>query len=208
MSFRPLPDHELQRLSDEKLIGYIRDARPAGDLAAGRRALAFLIYGYEAGVKRRLTMKLPARVVEDVAHEALVKAVAAAFDGTSQGEFRNWLHTIVDRTAADYHRRAERRPNEDPLPSEHATAEEIWGEEPFTESEAGAVELRMIVDEVIETFNHTHKQVIDLHVFDGVTAARVCERIQGMSEDNVAQIASRFRAKLRERLDPKSGASM
>ena len=116
MTFEPLPDHELQQLGDEQLIAYIRDSRTAGELAAGRRGLAILVYGYERDVKRRLSLRVPAHVIDDVAHDALVKAIAAAFDGTSVGEFRSWLHTIVDRTAVDFYRRAERRPKESMLP--------------------------------------------------------------------------------------------
>ena len=134
-----------------------------------------------------------------------MRAIAAAFDGTSVGEFRSWLHTIVDRTAVDFFRRAERRPKETILPSEHAGEEDVWGAEPAIDSEAGAVELRIIVEEVLETFNEKHRLVIELHVFAGLTAGEVCDRIEGMSEDNVAQIASRFRAKLRARLDPTGG---
>jgi DNA-directed RNA polymerase specialized sigma24 family protein len=111
VTFEPLPDHELQKLSDEQLIAYIRDSRTQGELAAGRRGLAILVYGYERDVKRRLSLRVPTRVIDDVAHDALVKGIAAAFDGTSVGEFRSWLHTIVDRTAVDFYRRAERRPN-------------------------------------------------------------------------------------------------
>ena len=165
----------------------------------------FLVYGYERDVKRRLSIKVPAHVVDDLAHDALVRAIAAAFDGSSVGEFRSWLHTIVDRTAVDFYRRAERRPKETILPSEHAGEDDVWGAEPSLESEAGAVELRIIVEEVLETFNEKHRLVIELHVFEGLTAAEVCDRIEGMSEDNVAQIASRFRAKLRARLDPGGG---
>ena len=205
VTFKPLPDHELQRLDDEQLIAYIRDARASGELAAGRRALMFLVYGYERDVKRRLSIRLPAHAVDDVAHDALVRAIAAAFDGTSVGEFRSWLHTIVDRAAVDFYRRAERRPKESILPSEHVGEEEVWGAEPSIDSDAGAVELRIIVEEVLETFNEKHRLVIELHVFAALTAAEVCDRIEGMSVDNVAQIASRFRAKLRARLDPDSG---
>lgn len=56
-------------------------------------------------VKRRLSIKLPAHVVDDLAHDALVRAIAAAFDGSSVGGFRSWLHTIVNRTAVDFFRR-------------------------------------------------------------------------------------------------------
>jgi RNA polymerase sigma factor (sigma-70 family) len=205
VSFHPLSDHELHRLTDDQLIAYIRDARDVGQLAAGRRALAFLVYGYERDVKRRLSLRLPAHAIDDVAHDALVKAIAAAFDGSSQGEFRSWLHTIVDRTAVDWFRRVQRRPKETPLPSEHLGEGEIWGEEPVTASQSGEVEVRMIVDEVLAELSEKHRQVIDLHVFEGLTAREVCDRIEGMTEDNVAQIASRFRAKLRARLDPETG---
>lgn len=174
-------------------------------MTAGRRALMFLVYGYERDVKRRLSLRLPAHSVDDVAHDALVRAIAAAFDGTSVGEFRSWLHTIVDRSAVDYFRRAARRPKESILPSEHIGEEDVWGDEPAIDSEARAVELRIIVEEVLETFYEKHRLVIELHVFGGLTAAEVCEMIDGMSVDNVAQIASRFRGKLRARLDPDSG---
>ena len=205
MSFEPLPDDELNRLPDEDLIGYIRKARDEGELPHARRGLMFLVYGYERDVKRRLSIKVPSYAVDDLAHDALVRAIAAAFDGSSVGEFRNWLHTIVDRTVADFYRRAERRPKETILPSEHAGEDDVWGAEPWLESEAGAVELRIIVEEVLETFNEKHRLVIELHVFGGLTAAEVCDTIEGMSEDNVAQIASRFRAKLRARLEPGDG---
>jgi RNA polymerase sigma factor (sigma-70 family) len=202
VTFEPLPDHNLQKLSDEELIAYIRHARDDGQLAHGRRGLAILVYGYERDVKRRVSMKVPSYVVDDLAHDALVRAIAAAFDRSSVGEFRSWLHTIVDRTVVDFYRRAERRPKETPLPSEHAGEDDVWGAEPSLESEAGAVELRIIVEEVLDTFNEKHRLVLELHVFQGFTAAEVCGRIKGMSEDNVAQIASRFRAKLHARLDP------
>jgi len=207
VTFHPLPDHELQQLDDEHLIAYIRDARDAGELAAGRRGLMSLVYGYERDVKRRMSLKLPPELVDDLAHDALVKAIAAAFDGSSQGEFRAWLHTIVDRTIADHYRRAKRRPKESILPSEQVGDDQVWGAEPSIDSEAGAVELRIIVEEVLETFNERHQLVIELHVFGGLTAGEVCDRIKGMTVDNVAQIASRFRAKLRARLDADSGGS-
>jgi RNA polymerase sigma factor (sigma-70 family) len=205
VTFEPLPDHELQERSDEDLIGYIRDARDAGELPHARRGLMVLVCGYERAVKRRLSIKVPGHVVDALAHDALVRAIAAAFDGSSVGEFRNWLHTIVDRTAADFYRRAERRPKETILPSEHAGEDDVWGAEPQVESAAGMVELWIIVEDLLETFNEKHRLVIELHVFEGFTAAEVCDRITGMSEDNVAQIASRFRAKLRARLDPGDG---
>ncbi len=151
MSFRSLPDQELNQLGDDDLIAYVRDARDAHELSAGRRALAFLVYGYESNVKRRLRINVPEHAVDDLAHDALVRAIASAFDGRSVGEFRAWLHTIVDRTVADFYRRAERRPKEAPLPSEHMSGDDVWGTEPSIDGEAGVVELRLVVDEVLDT---------------------------------------------------------
>jgi RNA polymerase sigma-70 factor, ECF subfamily len=200
VSFRARPDHELDRLHDDELIAYLRDAARAGDAAAARRALAILIYGYANDVERRMALRLPRWAAEDAAHEALVRAVASAFDGTSEGEFRSWLGTIVDRTAVDWFRRRERRPIEAPLPSEHLGQEEVWGEEPATASEAGAVEMQDVVDDVMAQLSPDHRAVIEMHVFEGLTASEVSERADGMTPDNVAQVASRFRKRLRDAL--------
>jgi RNA polymerase sigma factor (sigma-70 family) len=204
VTFRRLPDHELQTLSDEQLIAYIRAAVDASQLSAGRSALAVLVYGYEDIVKRRLRMRMPPYAVDDAAHEAMVRAVKSAFDGTSQGEFRSWLHTIVDRTRVDWFRDRARRPREDLLPSEHSGEEGVWGTEPVVDGEAGAVEVRMIAEDVLKDFNRTHQKVIELYVFLGFSAREVCDKIDGMSEDNVAQIGTRYRAALRRRLDPEA----
>jgi RNA polymerase sigma factor (sigma-70 family) len=204
VTFQPHPDHELSALDDEALITYVREAREASDRAAARRGLMVLVCGYERDVQRRLSTRLPPHAVDDVAHDALVRAIAAAFDGTSVGEFRSWLHTIVDRSAADFFRRAGRRPKETLLPSEHTGEDDVWGAEPFQESETGAVELRIITEEVMATFSEKHRQVTKLHIFGALPASEVCDRIDGMSPDNVAQIASRFRAKLRARLEPEA----
>lgn len=206
MSFRLLPDRELRRLSDDQLISYFRNARDAGEVASSRHALAVLVYGHEGNVKRRLSLLLPSHEIDDVTHDALVKAIAATFNGNSRGEFRSWLHTIVDRAAADWLRRKARRPAEGPLPSGDGDEDAGWKREPAAPSHSGEVELRLIIDEVMAELSELHRRVIDLHLFGALTAKEVCERIDGMSEDNVAQIASRFRAKLRKRLHHPTGA--
>jgi RNA polymerase sigma factor (sigma-70 family) len=205
VSFRPLTDHELDQLTDDELIAYVREASNAGDTSAAKRALAILVYGYAGIVQRRVALGIPREAVEEVADEALVRALGAAFDGSSIGEFRSWLNTITDRTRADWYRRRKRRPAEALLPSEHLGEEDVWGGEPATADEAGAVELGMVVDEVMVALSATHRSVIELHVLDGLPAAEVCKRVDGMTPDNVAQIASRFRKRLREAIDVTGG---
>jgi RNA polymerase sigma factor (sigma-70 family) len=200
-SFRKQSDHELDQLSDEKLIAYLRDASRAGDKPATDRALALLIYGHAKNVERRMLTRLPRWAAQDAAHDAIVRAITSAFDGTSEGEFHSWLNTIIDRTAVDWFRRRERRPVETRLPSEHAADDEVWGREPESPSETGAVELQLILAEIMAELSPKHRQVVELHVLDGHPAAEVCRQMDGMSADNVAQIASRFRKRLREVLE-------
>ncbi len=205
MSFRALPDHELDQLDDERLIAYVRDARDAGRPDLARRGLAILVYGYERNVMLRLRMKVPAEAVEDLAHDVLVRAIGSAFDGSSIGEFRSWLGVISDRTVADFYRRRARKPREEPLPGAH-TDNGRGGPEPSIESDSGAVETHLVIDDVLATFNDTHQRVIKLHVFDGLTATEVSSRLDGMSENNVAQIATRFRLRLRAQLEAEGAA--
>lgn len=183
------------------LIAYVREASSAGDHGAAKRALAILVYGHASNVERRMLLRMPRWAAQDCAHDALVRAITSAFDGSSKGEFHSWLNTITDRTAVDWFRRRERRPMETPLPSEHARDDEVWGDEPATASEAGAVELQLILEEIMAELSSPHRQVIELHVLDGLPAAETCQHVDGMSPDNVAQIASRFRKRLRETLE-------
>jgi RNA polymerase sigma factor (sigma-70 family) len=199
LSFRALPEHALDLLDDEALIAYIRAATEAGAEADALRGLAVLVYGYARQVERRMALRLPAHVVEDVAHEALVRAVGSAFHGRSTGEFRSWLHTIADRTVVDWYRRRERSPAQVALGEDDSTGIEA------VDSATGLVELQMLIADLMLELNDRHRQVVDLHVFGDLTAREVCDRIDGVSPDNVAQIASRFRHNLRSRLNPAVG---
>ena len=150
VTFKPLPDHDLQQLADEQLIAYIREARDDGELAHARRGPVFLVYGYERDVKRRLSIRVPAHVVDDLAHDALVRRSPPRSTAPPSGSSAAGCTRSSTAQPWIYFRRAERRPKETILPSEHAGDDDVWGAEPQVESEAGAVELRMIVDEVLE----------------------------------------------------------
>ena len=102
--FRALGEADLGRLEDDALIAYVRSARRHGH-ASSRVALAVLVYGHWHNVARRVALKVPAAMVEDVTSDVLVSALQSAFDGSSQGEFHVWLQTITARRIADFHRR-------------------------------------------------------------------------------------------------------
>ena len=110
--FKKLADHELDNLTDEELIAYIRGAYASGDEVAGRRGLSMLVYGYAQIVEGRVALRVPRQDVAEVADGVLVRAIASMFDGSSVGQFRAWLNTITDRAVADFYRARERRPSE------------------------------------------------------------------------------------------------
>ncbi len=103
--FRPLPEHELNGLSDDALIGYIRAAHGENQAGAAQQALAILVFGHWRNVERRVALKVPAHHVEDLTGDIITDAIRSAFDGESVGEFVNWLKTITARAIADFFRR-------------------------------------------------------------------------------------------------------
>ena len=188
------------QLSDEKLIAYLRDASSAGDAAAAKRALAILVYGYARDVERRMALRLPRYAVEDAAEDALVRAIAAAFDGTSVGEFRSGLArsstapppTGFASVGVDRWRRRCRA-------STWATRRSGGGAGKRERGGRGRAAARCRRGH--GSAERKPPLGRELHVFDGLAAAEVCERIDGMTADNVAQIASRFRKRLRDALE-------
>lgn len=206
----PLSENELQKLSSDELIAYIRKATDAGRSDRASSALAILCWRHFDDVVRRVRMRVPAQDVEDVAMTAMLAAIKSAFDGVAVGQFVNWLHRIVDRRGiADYHRRREGEPIHNPLPTEHVGEEEVWGEEPAEEDETGAVVVRSVIDDCLAALGQpSHRDVIELNVFQDLGAADTAARVNddhpdldpAMSEANVHKIVSRFRKCVRDRL--------
>jgi RNA polymerase sigma factor (sigma-70 family) len=207
--FRELPEHHLSELSDEQLIDYLRAARAAGRHDAMKAAVAVLVYGYHETLRNRARLKLPDADAEDVVSETMASAIVSAFGGSSVGEFKSWLHTILSRRIADYHDARSRVPKTTALPSEHEREDEVWGQEPAVEFEGDALHARdLLCQAYAELENDRHRRVIDLYVFGPHTAAETAELVgDGMSEANVHQISSRFQKRVRELLEEGSDTS-
>jgi len=187
--FRPLDEAALERLDDEALIAYMREARTSGDPSAAL-ALAILVFGHWPNVERRVRMKVPGVHVEDLTGDIVADAIASAFEGKSVGEFVSWLNTITQRSIADFYRRGPGRMKQlDEPPSE-----------PAESSEAGVVAVRDSIERVMATLRPDHQRMVDLVVFEDRSAADAAQAVDGMSEANVHQIVSRFRAALRGEL--------
>jgi RNA polymerase sigma factor (sigma-70 family) len=198
LPFHPRTEAELGRLSDEELIRYLRAAHAASARDAARTALQILVYGYWNHVGFRLERKLPAHAVEDVTGDVIVRAIQSAFSGQSVGEFRSWLHTITDRTIADFYRARRRRPEEAPLETE---GEEIPSKEPVAPDSRGYVEAQMVVEQVLDELRPDHRRVVEIVVFEDRPASAAAAEVDEMTTANAYQVVSRFRARVREVLE-------
>ena len=208
--FNCLSESDLQRLTDDELIAYIRKATDAGRPDCAQTGIAILCWRHFDDVVRRVALRVPKEAVEDQAMVVMLAAIKSAFDGTSIGEFKKWLGQIIARRGiADFHRDREDDPQVGPLPTEHQGEEEVWGEEPSETDESGAVVVQSVIDECLEGLSEAHRMVVELNVFEdldaGDTAAQVNDALPDletkMSTENVHKIVSRFRKCIREKLE-------
>jgi RNA polymerase sigma factor (sigma-70 family) len=212
-AFRHLNDSQLNELSDDELFDYMIRARAAGEVEAAKLALQMLVFGHLDTIEKRVKLKVPAAAVDEVVGKAFLSAFVGRIRGESYGEFRSWLNTIVDRRIADYHRR-KNRPDEVPLASEHEGDEDVWGEMPQVEGEAGAVETAAVIEQVLDTLSDVHRRVVEVYAFDQATAEETADQVNAelvpnppMTKDNAHQIYSRFRRDLIKALDGEGNTS-
>ena len=133
----PLSEDELQKLSSDELIAYIRKATAAGRADDARSALAILCYRHYDDVVRRVRMRVP-EAGRGPGDDRDARGDQVGLRRRLHGPVRQLAHRIVDRRGiADYHRKRETEPAVNPLPTEHAGEEDVWGEEPAEESESG-----------------------------------------------------------------------
>ena len=222
--FRPLNDNELSALTDEELIARQADARQASRPQEAARALGHLLNRHRYRVWAWVQLKTPADAVEDVVSEVTVSAISSVLEGTTVGEYVEWLRTIVHRRVADYHRRKEAQPQFQPLPEEHEADEEIWesklGREPEAQDDpADEVLLRDFVQPALDELSDVHRRVIELGGplglgFDHRPAKEVASQINdqfagklddSMTDANVHKILSRFRNRLRKLFEKSGG---
>jgi RNA polymerase sigma factor (sigma-70 family) len=202
--FEELPERQLDSLSDEELVDYLRRARETGRHDAMKPAVAVLVYGYWDNLVNRARLKLRSEAdAEEVAAEAVASAIVSAFDGRSVGEFRSWLHTILSRRIADWWEAKEQKLDKTRLPSEHLGDEEVWGREPSVGFEGEALFARDCVRKALDEIEDPrHLRVIELYVLGPHPAAETAKLVgDGMTEANVHQIASRFQRRVKELLE-------
>ena len=205
-------EHDLARLSDDELIARAVKARERGQHELVRQILGVLVFKRYDNVKRRVSIKVPPKDVEDVAMEAVASAIRAAFEGSSVGEFVNFLNTIVARRIADYHRRPEVETTR--LAEEAEGETEAWanvlGKGDPNDWVADTIDAAAAIRQALNELKPPHRRVVELFVFTELNADETADAVNmeyeaeletPMSETNVHQIASRFRKRVRELLE-------
>lgn len=204
--FRELSDYEIDALNDARLLAYIASAREAGKAdTAALQGVQHLIFRHMDSVSARVRRKVPAHLVEDVAAEALIEAIASVFSGATIKEFHKWLNVIVQRTIADFYRGPRGRQLElDRERDVRRPAEDEVEEEPGEEGGYAEAEVQQIIDDLMASRSPEHRRVVEMLVWGGYSAREASEAT-GMSEDNCYQIVRRFRVDLRAALDGDTG---
>ena len=204
-----LSENELQKLSSDELIRYIREATDSGRADCAQSALAILCFREWDDIVRRVKLRVPEEEVEDQAMVVILAAIKSAFSGSSVGEFKVWLRQIINRRGiADFHRDREGDPKVGLLPTEHQGEDDVWGEEPSTSDES-AVAVQEIIDDCLDELSDAHRTVVELNVFQDLDAETTADRVNEehpdlepqMSQANVHKIVSRFRGCVKQKLE-------
>lgn len=205
---RRLSDLELDKLSDEELIEYIKCMRDRGDSAAALEGLRILVYGYEARLRTFVRGKVPSHDVDEVLDQVLLSGFKSAFDEDNLRSFRAWIFKIARYRIADYYR--VERPTLTALPEEHEADDEIFGEIRAVDDDTGFIEVKEAFERCLEALpNPAHRRVVELAVFAQLSAREISDSVNEdfpeldppMSEQNADQIKSRFRRCLRGELE-------
>lgn len=207
LSFREKKDYELDKLPDEELIAYVIAARRAENGSAAKLGLGIFAYRRYDELVWRAKGKLPEGAdAEDLAGRVIEGVFKAAFRGEHFGEAVSLVNRVFRNKIADFYRKYERT---DQLP-EDSEVDDHWRPDAATVGDrTGEYEVQELARGRYEALSSHHRMVVDLFVIDGYGATETAEKVNNafpelstpMSDQNVHQIASRFRKDLRGDLE-------
>jgi DNA-directed RNA polymerase specialized sigma24 family protein len=212
-SFRRLNDVELDRLDDEKLIEYIREARSEGELKTMNEAIQIFAYRHRRNVLNRVRKDLrdrPDSDIEATTDLIIGGAMFASFRGESVGQFRSLLNTIYQRRIADYWRTTHGTVRYTEVADEHEDDEGIRGAILTADEELSLIWGADLVARALEPLSPAHESVVDHRLFQGYSSHETADLVNNhfgdeldtpMTATNVDQIVSRFRRGLNDLLE-------
>lgn len=183
-------DENFIHLTDEQLVARVRDGQ--------HRAFDHIAARHHGRIRWMLAAKLPDAEVDDLVQDVLLDVFDAVAGDREITHFRAWLNQLVRNTIADIWRGRQGRRIE--FSREAAQRDELPGDERAVEGGYGEWETWSVVDQVLAGLSDTHREIVERYVIDQADAAEVA-RLAGTSEDNVYQVARRFRVELRRQLE-------
>ncbi|MDQ6798494.1 MAG: sigma-70 family RNA polymerase sigma factor [Actinomycetota bacterium] len=192
------------RLRAEAEISGCSDAQLVRAGSTGDRGVFAELYRRHAGVALRVARAVAAN--DDDAADAAADAFSRVFDSVVSGrapsmEFRAYLIAATRNAAIDQRRRSERREPGRPsgVPAvDAATSGDEGTDRPGPSEALAASEDSKLVTEAFQGLPARWQSVLWLTEVEGVPA-REAAGVLGLSPNNVAQLAVRARARLRER---------
>ncbi|OJU93694.1 MAG: hypothetical protein BGO23_13780 [Solirubrobacterales bacterium 67-14] len=218
MNFKPKSQNELATLKDDELIAHAVAARGAGRADQFELAVGIFIAGRERMVRAMVGGKVPSHAVDDVVGEVMVSAIESLsrIEGIATGQFVNWLKQIVIFRVADFHKKLEGKPKDEPIGSAGDDGtDDDWLVELVDHGadRSGEVEVLIVFREVLESYGDAHRRAVWLRIqhFPSIEVAETINRGYGtgeiekdgsieMTPANVDQIYSRFKKQMRKRL--------
>jgi RNA polymerase sigma-70 factor (ECF subfamily) len=190
------PGSKLETTAD--LLGLIR----GGDKAARDRLLARI---YKP-LLRFAHGRLPARArdltdTEDLVQVAMLRALdhIEAFDSRREGAFLAYLRSILMNLIRDEARRVKRRPEQEELPEDLATA----GATPL--DEAVGREAMERYDAALERLTEEQREAVVLRVEMGYTYAQIAEAMNLASTDSARMMVTRAIVRMSKLMRPREG---
>ena len=208
MDFQPKSDSALDSLNDDEIIEYISSARGSGHQAAMRQGLGILAFRR----RRMVWTKVAAKVgdnqdIEDIVQLVMMNAIEAKFKGDHMGEFVNLLNTAIHFRIADFYKSREKGPEFVDPGGDSPDDSDIFDTIPATDDHEAFSVTRDLVLQDLESLNPAHKLVV-FYSLRGHSASEIAQMVNEkldpdppMSSDNVAQIESRFRARMKKALE-------
>jgi DNA-directed RNA polymerase specialized sigma24 family protein len=195
--FSPRGEHALQRLDSDAILRHLRRARAAGDLDQVRLSCRILSTKQEPLIRAQVGRKVPPGRVDDVVQVVYVRCMALEFRGHSMGEFVNLVRKVVAGAVADFTAHNKRQKEAEtglPEDTDEGPLRELPGA-------AGISCERMDLADAYRAsarrLSPPHRTVVELAFMRGWSGKEIAERIPAMTEANVHQIVSRFKAALR-----------
>ena len=215
--------HELERAEEETLLRQFVAARKAGDVEQMRMAVSIFVQGRHGQLLAIALMKMqrrPEADAEDVVGETIISVLQSfedgrsRFEGSQPGELAAWTIRILKRRIADYFRREERQIKTESLDAERRDEEGgvIAAREPraLTADPAAEVPIHDAHERIVNQLSPAHRRVVEIWWVERLPASQIVERLREegadgvggvRTVDNVHQIISRYRAKMRRALE-------